>query len=464
MNKKTAFARMLCLVISLLLFLPILAVTASSAEQTAQPSTEEARAIYLNHLDSDTIVLQKNITTEMGAGSTVKIMAGLLFCEKFSRRIDEAVTITEELYSTIPSGTRNNSMSLKLAVDEIITVEQLLWAAICGSCNDTYYVLATLASGSVESFIEEMNTRAQAMGLSNTVFEDVTGFIDGSRTTAAETAEIALAAYQNPYYMEICNTVSFDLFSSHKSKTIYNNNKLICQYQDQKYYNKKCIGMNAGKTTKDGNCVVTFANYNNQTYVCVVLGGKDVDGFEFGYRITNRVVDWVFGAYTYMQLLTPDTKICTVDVTVSDTVDSVDVIVKDALYAYLPKGLEIGKDIIYSIRLNETTLEAPVEKDQFVGYVAVVYEGRVIGTAPLYTAGEASRSSLGSGLGAIRKWLEQRATIAGIIFFAVGVTAYVIVEYILYKRRHNRWNRYFSNKVELPDYMRTPSRQKKKPK
>ena len=299
------------------------------------------------------------------------------------------------------------------------------------------------------------------MGLFNTVFEDITGIIDGSRTTAEDIAKIALVAYQNPYYMALCNERSFYFSSSQKSQTLYNNNKLISPDQDQKYYNKKCIGMSAGSTTRDGNCVVTFARQNDQTYVCVVMGGKEVDGIEFGYRIANRLVDWVFSSYTYMQVLSPNTKICTLDVTVSDTASSVDVVTKDSLHAYLPKGLEIGKDIVYSIRLTETELEAPVKKDQFVGYVAVLYEGRVLGTAPLYTAGEASRSSIGNGLGAIRSWLENRAVIAGIVFFVVGVTAYIVVEYILQRRRHNRWDRYFSDKVELPDYMRTPSREKK---
>ena len=284
--------------------------------------------------------------------------------------------------------------------------------------------------------------------------------MDGSRTTAEEIAQLALVAYQNSYYMTLCSERSFYFSSSKKSQTLYNNNKLVCPDQDQKYYNKKCFGISAGSTTRDGNCVVTFAKQNEQTYVCVVMGGKEVDNIEFGYRIANRLVDWVFSAYTYMQILTPNTKICALDVTVSDTATSVDVIVKDSLNAYLPKGLELGKDITYSIRLTQTELEAPVKKDQFVGYVAVLYDGRVLGTAPLYTAGEASRSSIGDGLGAIRSWLENRAVIAGIVFFVVGVSAYIIVEYILHRRRHKRWDRYFSDKVELPDYMRTPSRPK----
>ena len=456
MSKKT-FMRAICLLSSLLLLLCTIPIYSSAAE-IVPPSTEEATAVYLKHLESDILVHSRNETFVVGAGSTVKIMAGLLLCEKLGAYAQEDVTITKELYAAIP---RSHGRSLKLTLGETTTIEQLLWASICGSYNDAFYVLACIASGSVNAFVADMNNRATAMGLSNTVFEDVTGIVDGSRTTAQEIAQIALTAYQNAYYMSLCSERSFYFYSSKKSQTLYNSNKLVSPDQDQKYYNKKCIGINAGSTTRDGNCVVTFAKQNDQTYVCVVMGGKELDGIEFGYRIANRLVDWVFTAYSYTQVLFPNTKICTLDVTVSDTATSVDVVVKDSLFAYLPKGLEIGKDIIYSIRLTETELEAPVEKDQFVGYVAVLYNGRVLGTAPLYTAGEASRSSIGDGLGAIRSWLENRIVIASIVFFIIGVAAYVIIEYVLYRRRHNRWERYFSDKVELPDYMRTPSHPKK---
>ena len=454
---KNHLVRTVCLLISLLLLLCAIPFSSSAANITP-PSMEEATAVYLKHLESDRIVASKSENFSLGAGSTVKIMSGLLLCEKLSARADETVTITEELYNAIP---KSHGRSLKLVLGEETTVGQLLWAAICGSYNDAYYVLTTFASGSFDAFIQEMNARAASMGLMNTVFEDVTGIVDGSRTTAAEIAEVALVAYQNAYYMALCSERSFYFSSTEKSKTLYNNNKLVSPDQDQKYYNKKCIGMNAGSTTRDGNCVVTVAKQNDQTYVCVVMGGKESDGIEFGYRIANRMVDWVFDAYTYTQILSSGLKICTLDVTVSDSAASVDVIVKDSLYAYLPRGLEIGKDITYSIRLTETELEAPVEKGQFVGYVAVLYEGEVLGTAPLYTAGEATRSSISGGLNRVRSWLEKRAVIAGIIFFVVGVTTYIIIEYILQRKRHNRWERYFSNKVELPDYMRTPSRQKK---
>ena len=459
MQKRFAI-RFVCILLSLLLLLCAFPFSASAADITP-PSMEEASAVYLKHLQSDYVVCSKNESVSVGAGSTVKVMAGLIFCEHLGTILQETILITPELYDAIPS---THGRSLNIKENDIVTVENLLYAAICGSYNDAFYVLAALIGGNVEGFLSLMNARAASMGLQNTVFEDVTGIVDGSRTTAEEVAKIALIAYQNPLYMAACNAVSFTYSSSTNHKNVYNNNELICQYERQQYYNKKCIGVSAGSTTRDGNCVVTFAHHNDQTYVCVIMGGKEVDNVKYGYRVANRVIDWVFSSYEYVQLLSPDTVICTLNVTVSDSASSVDVVVKDTLFAYLPKGLEIGKDIIYSIRLTETELEAPVEKNQFVGYVAVLYDGQVLGTAPLYTAGEASRSSIGSGLGAIRSWLENRAVIAGGIFFAVGVTAYIIVEYVLQRRRHKRWDRYFSSTSELPDFMRTSSRQEKKKK
>ena len=176
--------------------------------------------------------------------------------------------------------------------------------------------------------------------------------------------------------------------------------------------------------------------------------------------MATRLIDWVYDTYTYMEVMSPNTTVCTIPVTVSDMTTEVSVYAKESLYAYLPRGVEIGKEITYSIRLNQTELEAPVHKDQFVGYVAVLYDDRVLGTVPLYTADEAVRSSVISSLKVISSWSQNRAIRAGVIFFVVAVSAYLTVEYVLYRRRRKKWDRYFSNKVELPDHMRTQSRKR----
>ena len=119
--------------------------------------------------------------------------------------------------------------------------------------------------------------------------------------------------------------------------------------------------MSAGSTSADGNCVVTVAKHGNESYLCIVLGGLEIDGVEFGYRIANRLIDWVYETYSYVEVITPEVTVCTVPVTVSDFTTEIAVRVKESFYAYLPQNAELGKDVTYSIRLNQEALEAPVE-------------------------------------------------------------------------------------------------------
>ncbi|MBQ4274590.1 MAG: hypothetical protein IJB94_06445 [Clostridia bacterium] len=178
---KSPYARVGCLLISLLLLLCALPSSAL-ADENNLPSMDEASSVYLKHLQSDRVVCSKEENYLVGAGSTVKIMAGLLFCEKLEAYSQQSISITQELYDAIP---RSHGRSLKLTIGEDTTIDHLLYAAICGSYNDAFYVLAALASGSVDAFVDEMQARATSMGLKNTVFEDVTGIVVPSRMTFA---------------------------------------------------------------------------------------------------------------------------------------------------------------------------------------------------------------------------------------------------------------------------------------
>ena len=208
--------------------------------------------------------------------------------------------------------------------------------------------------------------------------------------------------------------------------------------------------MSAGYTQKGGNCVVTVATHNGESYLCIVLGGLDTEKVNYGYTVANRLIDWAYKNYANMEVLSPKTLICTVPVTVSDLVTEVEIRAKDSVVAYLPLGLEIGKDIQYSIRLTHTTLEAPVTEGTFVGYVAVIYNGTVLTTAPLYTAGSAERSGFIGRLKNIEEWTSNRAVLAGLIFFVVALIAWIVTENVIRSRRRKKWDKYFSDKMVLP--------------
>jgi len=448
MIRKTFFKTIVFL-FSILLLLSSLPY-AALADEIALPSLNEAAAAYLYHIESESLICSKEENTNLGAGSTVKVMAGLLFCEALANRQNERVVITAELLEAVPPA---SGYSLKIEQDDVLTVRQLLLAAICGSYNDAIYLLGAYLYGSVEECIEQMNLRAAEIGTKQTMFSDLTGINSGSRTTAADLAKIARVACENELYMELCNAKSFYLSTEKISKNIYNRNALISTQGGAvtKYYNVYCNGMSAGSTAADGNCVVTVAKHDKETYLCIVLGGKEIEGDEYGYRITNRLIDWVYATYSYVEVITPEIDICTIPVTVSDFTTELRVRTKASFSAYLPKNVELGTDVTYSIRLNSETLEAPVDEDSFVGYVAIIYQSKVLETLELYTVERAERSSIASGLKWIQSLTENRAVIAGSLFFILSVIAWLITEYVLARRRRHKWDKYFSDKMEISE-------------
>ena len=428
-------------------------VCPASAEEASLPNMEEASAVYFYHLDSKTLVLSKNTQTVLCAGSTPKIIAGLIACEALSERLNEEVTVTSEMVAT-SAGYR-----YFIKAGDVLSVKDLLYIALCGSYNDAYDILAHIISGSLSSFVDLMNEKAHSLGAKNTHYTDPSGISDSSVTTAEDMATIAREAYQNELYMTVVSTVKYEFGGSLKLEPsqIYNRNALIASNRTTLYYNSICRGMNAGYTERGKSCVITVADNGKERYLSIVMGAPETDDCNYGYTVTNRLIDWVYETYTYLDVVSPDKVICKIPVTVSDFTTEIEVRTKETLPYYLPKNAEIGKEITYSVRLINTELEAPVADGQMVGYVAVLYNGTKIGTLPIYTSGTAERSSFVSNLLNLKNLTQNRVFVSGTIFFVTVLLAWIITEYVLYRRRHHKWDKYFSSTM-------TPSADALKPK
>ncbi len=455
------FCRLFCLALVLLFSYLVLPFSANAAsEASLLPSMEEATAVWFSHIESGTLVASKAEDTNVSAGSSVKVMSGLLFAEVYADRLSEDVALIDELWENASLHFVGHRLGLEKG--DVISVQSLLYAAICGSYNDAFYVLAIHLDGTLDVFLNRMNQKATDIGMKNTHFEDVTGVKSGSRTTARDMAALASIAYQNALYMRLSSAQTYEFSSAtFHNYVIHNNNSLLSTQKETKYYQKYCMGMSAGSANDGGNCVITIAKHENETYICVVLGGNETETEKYGYRIANRLIDWVYATYRYVEVISPKSEICTLPVTVSDRTQEVAVKTNETLSAYLPRDAEIGKDVFYSIRLTNTELEAPFEENAFVGYVAVIYDGRILGTVKLYTTEGAERSGFIGTLVRIESLFENRAFCAGAIFFVLAVIGWVLSEYILNKRRRHKWDKYFSEKLELSDALMSSPPSKK---
>ena len=450
------FKQFFCIFAVLLFLSPALPVM---SEEPAAPSLSEATAAVLYYLEEETVIVSKNADVQINAGSTAKIMAGLIACEVLEEHLSESVWITDEMLATaagrifdIPSGDR-------------LSVEQLLYLALCGSYNDAYDVLACHISGSLSAFTDRMNRRADEIGLSSTRFTDASGIKDNAITTVHDLLKLAKTAYENELYMKITSTMRYSSPATllMDAKKVSNRNALIYSQETTAYHNDKCLGMNAGYTSSAGSCVVTAATNGSETYLCVVMGAMQTNTADFGYVLVNRLINWVYKTYAKTPILAPETVICTLPVSIADTATEVTIHTLDALSCYLPVGIDAEKEITYSVRLLYTELEAPVEQDRMVGYVAVMYQGKTVGTLPLYTAETVERSSFIGSIKNAQSLMKSRVFVAGVSFFAIAFTAWMVTEAILLRRKRHKWDKYFSEKMNpAPHSMidRNPSKRK----
>ena len=437
----------LFLLVAVMLFLGTAQAFAESSTESF-PDVSKASSVYFYHVESGRCMGAKNESAVLPAGTMVRMLSGLIFCEELADRQNDWIVIDASV-------TRDTQGYYRFGLEdgESYTVEQLLYLSICGGYNDAFYALAyELGDGSVQSFVERMNRRAEELGAMDTTVMDPSGITDTSVTTALDLLSVAKVTMENALYMKISSSVFYDM---NGSRRIENRNALISSAQENgRYQNSLCRGLSAGNTQRGGWSVVTLSQKGNDRYLCIVLGGEEGEGErpeKYGYVIANRLIQWGYANYSYLEVLTPETVICSIPVEISDLVSEVQVKPAESMSFYLPAGVSVGEEIQLNVRLMYESLEAPVAVGTHVGYVAVIYQGEILGTVAIYTAEEAPRGSFIGGLKRIQGLTEDRAVRAGLIFFVIALIGWILTEYLMKRARHHKWDRYFSEKIDTSE-------------
>ena len=158
------------------------------------------------------------------------------------------------------------------------------------SSNDAAYAVANFAKEKGINFIKEMNTKAGALGMSNSIFTDPAGLDDSAYSSAEDL--IRLVEY-SLNYQEIWNisaektaiVESTDLKIKHSITTT---NRLLGFLSD-------IIGGKTGRTDGALECLILITavpNYPSKI-ISIVLGSND----RFGD--TQKLIDWTRTAYRW---------------------------------------------------------------------------------------------------------------------------------------------------------------------
>ena len=193
-----------------------------------------------------------------------------------------------------------------------MTIRDLFYIAYTGCYNDAVVALAILACSDLTAFIARMNARAGEIGMTNTHYTNPTGMHDRlMRTTAADVSKLALVLSGNEFYMRVTSEPKYTLEGTEKKYTVSNRNELVSKVTGTKNYNQLCHGMNVGMTEDAGYSLTTVATKDGATYICVIMGGKELEGGKnTAYSTANDIIAWAFRNYGYREVVSPSTVIC----------------------------------------------------------------------------------------------------------------------------------------------------------
>lgn len=214
--------------------------------------TEEGRLLY-----------GKNENERAGMASTTKIMTALLAAEYIETvGYDAETVVTAET-----AGIEGSSVYLK--VGERVRLLDLLYATLLASANDGAATLALAVAGSLDAFVERMNERADALGLTNTHFENPHGLAsDEHYTTAYELGLLAAHALQNELFATVCATRHYTFAGEGITRSLTNHNRMLFSYEG-------AIGVKTGFTRATGRCLVTAAEREGVKLIAVTLDAPD---------------------------------------------------------------------------------------------------------------------------------------------------------------------------------------------
>lgn len=200
--------------------------------------------------------------------SLVKMMTALKIFEALEEgKLSLHDTLTAKNNAAVMK-TAGNSKSSWLHPGTKITIEQAIKAIVVASANNISVMMAQKLAGSEQSFVDQLNDKAAELGMTKTVFTNVTGLPDRPYyrqiTTARDMAVLArhiIKEYPQYYHYFSSPSVTF------AGVTRHNHNKLAMN-------NDHIDGLKTGYICASGYNLAASATKDGRRVIGIVFGGR----------------------------------------------------------------------------------------------------------------------------------------------------------------------------------------------
>lgn len=252
-----------------------------SAGLSGRLSAKDARAPYVGAIvvdaESGDVLFEDRADVTNPPASMTKLMTFAVLHDKLadgSIKLDTPVTVNRD---EARFAMKSDSTAVWLKEKETFPIEELIYAMLIQSANDAALVLARAAAGTPEAFIELMNAKARALGMTRTTFRTPHGLTKGRADPgASDLTSPRDYAILSRYLVQATDVLKYTSIKSRpfgagqrtQLVDMRNHNHLLGKFAG-------LDGLKTGYTASAGFCLAATATRSGRRVIAVVMGGPD---------------------------------------------------------------------------------------------------------------------------------------------------------------------------------------------
>ena len=327
----------------------------------------KARTAILQDFLSGEILYEKEPDRSIYPASMTKIMTSIIAFDLIKSgdlKLDEKFIISEKAWRLSTSG----YSSMFVMVGDEVSVENLLKGIIVASGNDACIALAEGIAGTEEEFAIMMTSKAKEIGMENTNFANSSGINDPDNYSTVRDIMI-MSNYLIKEHPEFYEWFSEKEFTWDRTGgdpiTQGNRNPLL-------YKNMGADGIKTGYLAVERYSLASSIIRKGRRLIAV---GSGFETKNLRSKESSKLLTYGLTNFDLLEISKKKEPFTSVDIWLGKE-NSVKVYTKEDIYKIIKKGQK--KKIIAKV-IYDGPIEAPIEKDQILAKLRLVYDEEILG-------------------------------------------------------------------------------------
>jgi D-alanyl-D-alanine endopeptidase (penicillin-binding protein 7) len=212
-------------------------------------------SVWLYNITDNKPIVNEQTDVQRPLASLTKLMTAMIVLDDW-QHLNEVLVLDRKVKPVLPSGKYSRV--------------ELLNALLVRSDNAAAETLAVNYPGGRSAFLAAMNTRATALGMTKTHFDDPSGLINTNVSSAEDVHKMLTASMNYPLIREISikKQTQFDAYYKKKVRKVVlpnTNSRLLFEFDN-------IVITKTGYTTPAGFCLGLVVEQKGKYYTVVIMG------------------------------------------------------------------------------------------------------------------------------------------------------------------------------------------------